>query len=94
VQAGDAEHGVMDVVAFEAAVTKDLPALHACEEVLNASPDLQSSSSFRRPLWRRTEDGVPAEPAPLPERQQRTEVINDAVCVQDRTDAVITLATL
>lgn len=26
------------------------------------------------------EDGVPAESAPLPERQQRTEAINNAVC--------------
>ncbi|BBJ39221.1 hypothetical protein SSPO_019390 [Streptomyces antimycoticus] len=38
-KAGNAEHGVMDAVAFEAAVAKDLPALHACEDALNASPD-------------------------------------------------------
>jgi hypothetical protein len=29
VQAGDAEHGVMDAVALQEAVTEDLPALHA-----------------------------------------------------------------
>ncbi len=167
---GDAEHGVMDAVAFEATVAKDLPALHACEDVLNASPDLfvfsivlllpggqffacaaavrddQASaliaavgnchrvpdggfgagllpasgvmpvtrhgladdydpagigidhnlmgrgvSIVLRLLGHRVvagghqgavddEDGVPAEPAPLPECQQRTEVVNDAVC--------------
>lgn len=39
VQAGDAEHGVVDAVAFEAAVAEDLPALHAGECVLDAGPD-------------------------------------------------------
>ena len=36
VQAGDAEHGVVNAVAFEAAVAEDLPALHAGEGVLDA----------------------------------------------------------
>lgn len=36
VQAGDAEHGVVDAVAFEAAVAEDLPARHAGEGVLHA----------------------------------------------------------
>jgi hypothetical protein len=40
VQAGDAEHGVVDTVAFQAAVAKDLPALHAGEDVLDAGADL------------------------------------------------------
>ena len=35
-QAGDAEHGVVeDAVAFEAAVAQDLPALHSGEGVLD-----------------------------------------------------------
>src|SRR5438128_1254856 len=40
VQAGDAEHGVVDTVAFEAAVAQDLPALHAGQGVLDAGVDL------------------------------------------------------
>ncbi len=40
VQAGDAEHGVVDAVALEAAVAEDLPALHAGEGVLDAGADL------------------------------------------------------
>jgi hypothetical protein len=40
VQAGDAEDGVVDAVAFEAAVAEDLPALHAGEGVLDAGADL------------------------------------------------------
>src|SRR5579884_3086883 len=40
VQAGDAEHGVVHAVAFEAAVAEDLPALHAGEDVLDAGTDL------------------------------------------------------
>jgi hypothetical protein len=40
VQAGDAEHGVVDAVAFEAAVAEDLPGLHAGEDVLDAGADL------------------------------------------------------
>ncbi|GGW79788.1 hypothetical protein GCM10010320_72270 [Streptomyces caelestis] len=35
-QAGDAEHGVVDAVAFESAVAEDLPRLHAGEGVLDA----------------------------------------------------------
>jgi hypothetical protein len=40
VQAGDAEHGVVDAVAFEAAVAEDLPGLHTGEDVLDAGADL------------------------------------------------------
>jgi hypothetical protein len=40
VQASDAKHGVVDAVAFEAAVAKDLPGLHAGECMLNSGPDL------------------------------------------------------
>lgn len=40
VHPGDAEHGVVDSVAFEAAVAEDLPGLHAGEGVLDASLDL------------------------------------------------------
>lgn len=36
----DAEHGVVDAVAFEAAVAEDLPGLHAGEDVLDAGADL------------------------------------------------------
>ncbi|GGU54581.1 hypothetical protein GCM10010498_09900 [Streptomyces cavourensis] len=36
----DAEHGVADSVAFEAAVAEDLPRLHAGEDVLDAGADL------------------------------------------------------
>lgn len=39
VQAGDAEHGVVDAVAFQAAVAEDLPALHPGEGVLDAGSD-------------------------------------------------------
>src|SRR2546421_13006975 len=39
VQSGDAEHGVMDAVALEAAVTQDLPGLHASEGVLDTGAD-------------------------------------------------------
>ena len=40
VQAGDAEHGVVNSVALEAAVAQDLPGLHAREDVLDAGSDL------------------------------------------------------
>lgn len=40
VQAGNAEHCVVNAVAFEAAVTEDLPGLHPGEGVLDAGPDL------------------------------------------------------
>ncbi len=36
VHAGDAEHGVVDAVAFEAVVAEDLPELHAGEDMLDA----------------------------------------------------------
>src|SRR5881398_2730437 len=39
VQSGDAEHGVVDAVALEAAVAEDLPGLHAGEGVLDAGAD-------------------------------------------------------
>src|SRR5690349_2132653 len=39
VQAGDAEHGVVNTVAFQAAVAEDLPVLHAGEGVLDAGAD-------------------------------------------------------
>lgn len=39
-EAGDAEHGVMDAVALQAAVAEDLPALHVGEGVLDAGADL------------------------------------------------------
>ncbi|MGX1133510.1 hypothetical protein RKD49_005700 [Streptomyces glaucescens] len=45
VQAGDAEHGVVDAVAFQSAVTKDLPALHPGEDALHAGTDFQAGSS-------------------------------------------------
>lgn len=37
---GDAEHGVVDAIAFEAAVAEDLPGLHAGEDMLHAGSDL------------------------------------------------------
>ena len=40
VEAGDAEDGVVDAVAFEAAVAEDLPVLHAGEDVFDAGADL------------------------------------------------------
>ncbi len=40
VHPGDAEHGVVDSVVFEAAVAEDLLGLHACEDVLDAGADL------------------------------------------------------
>jgi hypothetical protein len=40
VQAGNSAHGVVDTVALQAAVAKDLPALHAGEDVLDAGPYL------------------------------------------------------
>ncbi|GAA0544219.1 hypothetical protein GCM10010390_52890 [Streptomyces mordarskii] len=36
VEAGDAEHRLVDAVAFETAVAEDLPALHPREGVLDA----------------------------------------------------------
>ncbi|MDH6136635.1 hypothetical protein P3T37_006066 [Kitasatospora sp. MAA4] len=39
-EASDAEHGVVDAVALEAAAAKDLPVLHAGEDVLDAGADL------------------------------------------------------
>ena len=39
VQACDAEHGVVDTFASEAAVAQDFPALHAGEGVLDAGAD-------------------------------------------------------
>lgn len=38
--AHDAEHGVVDAVAFQVVVAEDLPALHAGEGVLDAGADL------------------------------------------------------
>ncbi|GAP47142.1 uncharacterized protein SAZU_1879 [Streptomyces azureus] len=38
-QAGDAEHGVVNAVAFQPAVAKDLPVLHPGEDVLHAGAD-------------------------------------------------------
>lgn len=40
VEAGDAEHGVVDAVAFQAAVPEYLPGLRAGEGVLDAGVDL------------------------------------------------------
>lgn len=40
VHPGDAEHGVVDAFALEAAVAEDLPGLHAGEDVLDPGPDL------------------------------------------------------
>jgi hypothetical protein len=39
VQPGDAEHGVVDAVALEAAAAQDLPVLHAGKGVLDAGAD-------------------------------------------------------
>ena len=51
-QACDAEHGVVDTIAFQAAVAKDLPALHAGEDVLDADADLAMGSVvFLFPGW-------------------------------------------
>lgn len=38
--AGDAAHGVVDAVSLEATITQNLPALHAGEDVLDASSHL------------------------------------------------------
>lgn len=53
----DAEHGVVDAVAFESTVAENLPGLHACEDVFDAglAPQLPSgdhggSLSFRPPV--------------------------------------------
>lgn len=40
VHPGDAEHGGVNAVAFQTAVTKDLPCLHPRQDVLDAGPDL------------------------------------------------------
>jgi hypothetical protein len=40
VHSGDAEHGMVHSVAFQAAVAEDLPGLHAGEDVLDAGSDL------------------------------------------------------
>jgi hypothetical protein len=40
VEAGNAERGVVDAVALEAAVARYLPGLHSGEDVLGAAPDL------------------------------------------------------
>lgn len=40
VQVGDPQDRVADAVTLESAVAKDLPGLHAGEDVLDASPDL------------------------------------------------------
>ncbi|GAA2518813.1 hypothetical protein GCM10010393_59680 [Streptomyces gobitricini] len=37
---GDAEHGVVNVVALEAAVAEDLPGLPAGKDMLDPGPDL------------------------------------------------------
>lgn len=39
VQPGDAEHGVVDAIALEAAVAQNLPVLYARKGVLDASAD-------------------------------------------------------
>lgn len=36
----DAEYGVVEAVAFEAATAEDLPGLHAAEDALDAGADL------------------------------------------------------
>ncbi|GAB3110436.1 hypothetical protein GCM10027160_10640 [Streptomyces calidiresistens] len=40
VEAGDAEHGVTDAVAFQAAGVKDLPGLPTGEDLIDADTDL------------------------------------------------------
>lgn len=40
VHPGDAEHGVVNAVAFQAAVAENLPGLHVGEDVLDAGSDL------------------------------------------------------
>ncbi|GGW34012.1 hypothetical protein GCM10010503_07620 [Streptomyces lucensis JCM 4490] len=40
VHAGDADHRRVGAVAVQAAIAKEFPCLHACEEVLDASTDL------------------------------------------------------
>ena len=39
-KAGDAEHGVVDAVAFQATVAEDLPGLHAGEGVLDTGANV------------------------------------------------------
>jgi hypothetical protein len=39
VQTGDAEHGVVNAVTFQAAVAEDLPGLHAGEDMLDAGAE-------------------------------------------------------
>ena len=39
VEAGDAEHGVVDAVAFQTAIAQDLPALHPDADVFDAGMD-------------------------------------------------------
>jgi hypothetical protein len=52
VQAGDAEHGVVDAITLQSAVTEDLPVLHAGEDVLDAGADLAVGGIvFLFPSW-------------------------------------------
>ncbi|GGR07572.1 hypothetical protein GCM10010219_09620 [Streptomyces netropsis] len=45
VHARDAEHGVVDSLAFEAAVAEESPGLQTGEDVLDAGADTKRSSS-------------------------------------------------
>ena len=40
VQTGDAEHGVVDAVAFEAAVAEEYPGLHTSEDMFDAGANM------------------------------------------------------
>lgn len=71
-EADDAEHDVVDALAFESAVAEDLPGLHSGEGVLDADADLAVGGVvFLRPggmfaldgaatLWSRVGTRVPS----------------------------------
>ncbi|GGT03544.1 hypothetical protein GCM10010254_24850 [Streptomyces chromofuscus] len=71
---GDAQHGLVDAVAFQAAVAEDLPGLRAGEGALDAGADLavravvllfQAGSS----LWPRSRRCGMTRPVPLYRRR-------------------------
>jgi hypothetical protein len=79
VQTGDAEHGVVDAVAFEPAVAEDLPGLHAGEGVLDAGPDLAVGGVLAP--WIRQ---LPSDP-PRPNRRHHAVRVNARCPPQSRS---------
>lgn len=82
-QARDAEHGVVDPVALQAAVAENLPGLQAGEDVLDAGADLLVGCVLGRlPAGQVIRGGV--EPGSLRTHPRHTINLNSVSAHRDR----------